>query len=145
MGNIHPPENTPPAARAMISQDIFVEVSHGPTLIDNNIMLSKASVRFSAQGVACVHNLILGSFTAVGGGTDINVNGVNQPRYTPYHIPHRTLVDTEHEVFVKLEQKDGAYTLKTNVYDYLHSFRDEDIGDAQQVQWIRRRSGACAV
>lgn len=45
----------------------------------------------AAEGVACVHNLILGAFTAVG-GTDNVVNGVNQPRYTPYHIKHRTKV-----------------------------------------------------
>lgn len=75
-----------------MSQDIFVEVGHGPTLIDNNILLSKVSLRLSTQGVACVHNLMLGAFTAVGGGTDNVVNGVNQPRYTPYHIPHRTEV-----------------------------------------------------
>ena len=53
----------------MMSQDIFIEVSHGPTLIDNNIMLSEASVRFAAQGVALVHNLICGALTAVGEGT----------------------------------------------------------------------------
>jgi alpha-N-arabinofuranosidase len=76
----------------MMSQDIFVEVGHGPTLIDNNILLSKASVRIATQGVAVVHNLILGAFTAVGGGTDMTVNGINQPRYTPYHIRHRTEV-----------------------------------------------------
>lgn len=68
----------------MMSQDIFIEVSHGPTLIDNNIMLSDASVRFATQGVAMVHNLICGSLTAVGEGTTW--------RYTPYHIPHRTEV-----------------------------------------------------
>ena len=68
----------------MMSQDIFVEVSHGPTLIDNNILLSEASLRLSSQGVALVHNLICGSFTAVGGGTG--------PRYTPYHMPHNTEV-----------------------------------------------------
>ena len=55
-------------------------------------MLSRASLRLAAQGVACVHNLMLGAFTAVGGGTDMTVNGVNQPRYTPYHIRHRTEV-----------------------------------------------------
>ena len=76
----------------MMSQDVFIEVGHGPTLIDNNILLSKASVRIATQGVALVHNLILGAFTAVGGGTDMTVNGVNQPRYTPYHIRHRTEV-----------------------------------------------------
>ena len=86
------PDNTPKAPGAMMSQDIFVEVGHGPTLIDNNIMLSKASVRIATQGIACVHNLIAGAFTAVGGGTDNTVNGINQPRYTPYHIPHRTEV-----------------------------------------------------
>lgn len=86
------PDGVPMAPGAMMSQDVFVEVSHGPTLIDNNIMLSKAALRIATEGVACVHNLILGSFTAVGGGTDNIVNGVNQPRYTPYHIRHRTEV-----------------------------------------------------
>ena len=76
----------------MQSQDIFVEVSHGPTLIDNNLLLSKLALRFATQGVALVHNLILGAFTCVGDGTDGTVNGVNQPRYTPYHIRHRTEV-----------------------------------------------------
>ncbi len=68
----------------MMSQDIFVEVGHGPTLIDNNVLLSDVSLRFATQGVAMVHNLICGAFTSVGGGTG--------PRYTPYHIPHRTEV-----------------------------------------------------
>ncbi len=73
-----------PLEGGMMSQDIFVEVSHGPTLIDHNIMLSEAGLRFATQGVAMVHNLICGALTDVGGGT--------APRYTPYHIPHRTEV-----------------------------------------------------
>ena len=68
----------------MMCQDIFVEVSHGPTLIDNNILLSDVSLRFATQGVAMVHNLICGALTCVGEGTTW--------RYTPYHIPHRTEV-----------------------------------------------------
>ena len=68
----------------MMSQDIFVEVGHGPTLIDNNVLLSDVSLRFATQGVAMVHNLICGALTCVGGGTGL--------RYTPYHIPHRTEV-----------------------------------------------------
>ena len=68
----------------MMSQDIFVEVGHGPTLIDNNVLLSDVTLRFATEGVALVHNLICGSFTCVGGGT--------APRYTPYHMPHRTEV-----------------------------------------------------
>ena len=86
------PEGSQAAKGGMMSQDVFIEVGHGPTLIDNNIKLSKATVRIATEGVACVHNLILGAFTAVGGGTDNIVNGVNQPRYTPYHIRHRTEV-----------------------------------------------------
>ncbi|WP_125605221.1 right-handed parallel beta-helix repeat-containing protein [Lapidilactobacillus bayanensis] len=90
--------NYPPAgtahriAGAMQSQDIFVEVSHGPTLIDNNVMLSKVSLRMPTEGLAVVHNLMLGSLTCVGEGTDYPGRGVKQPRYTPYHIQHRTEV-----------------------------------------------------
>lgn len=73
-----------PLKGGMMSQDLFVEVSHGPTLIDNNILLSDASLRFATQGVAMVHNLICGALTCVGEGTSW--------RYTPYHIPHRTEV-----------------------------------------------------
>ncbi len=73
-----------PLKGGMMRQDIFVEVSHGPTLIDHNILLSEVSLRMATQGVALVHNLICGSFTAVGEGTGA--------RYTPYHIPHRTEV-----------------------------------------------------
>ncbi|BAP85147.1 hypothetical protein LOOC260_105900 [Paucilactobacillus hokkaidonensis JCM 18461] len=77
---------------AMLSQDIWVEVSHGPTLIDNNLLLSKGSLKIPTQGLAVVHNLILGSFTYVGEGTDTPGHGAPQPRYTPYHIRHRTEV-----------------------------------------------------
>ena len=77
---------------AMQSQDIFGEVGHGPTLIDNNLLLSKASLRLATEGVACVHNLMLGSITSIGANTDFFVDGKNQPRYTPYHIQHRTEV-----------------------------------------------------
>lgn len=72
--------------------DLFIEVGHGPILVDHNFLLSKAAVRWATQGVALVHNFILGSFTQVGEGTDMTANGKNQPRYTPYHIPHRTEV-----------------------------------------------------
>ena len=86
--NLFHDNQKPPFARqlkgGMMSQDIFVEVGHGPTLIDNNILLSDASLRMATQGIAMVHNLICGALTCVGEGTG--------PRYTPYHIPHRTEV-----------------------------------------------------
>ena len=222
-------DNIPPLSSRVnknmaITEDLFIEVSHGPTLVDNNIMLSPYASRICAQGVAYVHNLICGPFTMVGAGTN-NGGGVN-PRYTPYHVPHRTevvgfmtfqhgdarfynnifvnreipkiytdcqaekkislnslagtkpydgyptadeyfaqffvegdvrgkenrekyynkmpvytggniffngaqpcgteqnfAVDTEHEIFVELEEKDGAYRLHTNLYEYLPKLR----------------------
>lgn len=86
------PEGAKRLPGGMCSQDLFVEVGHGPTLIDNNILLSDVSLRFATEGVAMVHNLICGAFTAVGGGTDAIVDGLLRQRYTPYHIPHRTEV-----------------------------------------------------
>ncbi len=75
-----------------LGEDIFVEVSHGPTLIDNNLLLSDRSVKLATQGVALVHNIIAGAFTAVGIGTDNGSKTLTSPRYTPYHVPHRTEV-----------------------------------------------------
>jgi hypothetical protein len=79
-------------AMAGIGEDIFVEVSHGPTLIDNNLMLSARSMKLPCQGVAMVHNLIAGSITAVGIGTDNGAKTICSPRYTPYHVPHSTAI-----------------------------------------------------
>lgn len=84
-----PPDGTKILYHLEMGEDIFVEVSHGPTLIDNNLLLSDYSCRLSTQGVAMAHNLIAGSFTKVGAGTD---NG-GLPRYTPYHVPHSTKIN----------------------------------------------------
>ncbi len=74
----------------VLGEDIFVEVSHGPTLIDRNVLLSDCALKLATQGVAVVHNLIAGSFTAVGRGVLNGTATKNAPRYTPYHVPHRT-------------------------------------------------------
>lgn len=87
-----PPKGTEIADTLALGEDIFIEVSHGPTLIDNNLLLSDCSARVSTQGIAFVHNLIAGSFTWVGGGTDNGGRRLPTPRYTPYHVPHRTEV-----------------------------------------------------
>ncbi|MDO4623445.1 MAG: right-handed parallel beta-helix repeat-containing protein [Eubacteriales bacterium] len=75
-----------------LGEDIFVEVSHGPTLIDNNILLSARALKLASQGIAVVHNLIGGSLAAIGTGTDNGGIEKITPRYTPYHVPHRTEV-----------------------------------------------------
>ncbi len=80
------------AGRLGIGEDIFIEVSHGPTLIDNNFLLSERTLKLATQGVAVVHNLIAGAYESVGIGTDNGSLTINSPRYTPYHVPHRTEV-----------------------------------------------------
>ena len=71
-----------------IGEDIFVEVSHGPTLIDNNLLLSTRSMKLATQGVALVHNLIAGSFTTVGIGTDNGAPSLPSPPATPLTMWH---------------------------------------------------------
>jgi hypothetical protein len=60
--------------------DIFLEVDHGPLLVDNNIILSRLAINNWSEGVVFVHNLI--------GGKIFLRDGVN--RFTPYHFPHST-------------------------------------------------------
>ena len=91
--NDPPAEDIPRVPGGMPSCDVFIEVSHGPTLIDHNISLSRVSFKLASQGVAVVHNLCLGPLTSIGSGTDMPLsNGSMFQRYTPYHIPHRTEV-----------------------------------------------------
>lgn len=84
------PYNVNPQNTIGTGEDIFVEVSHGPTLIDNNVLLSDCALRLSSQGMAIVHNLIAGSLTAVGQGVNNGTLKTISPRYTPYHMIHRT-------------------------------------------------------
>lgn len=86
-------DNVPPADAEVndnLGEDILLEVSHGPTLIDNNLLLSEFACRFCSHGIALVHNLIAGSFTFVGEGTEDGTKRFPSPRCTPYHVPHRT-------------------------------------------------------
>ncbi|MCL2079430.1 MAG: right-handed parallel beta-helix repeat-containing protein [Oscillospiraceae bacterium] len=64
------------------NRDLFMEVSHGPSLIDYNIFGSAYALHNDAQGMAYVHNLFAGKF-ALHFSTD---------RATPYHVPHSTEV-----------------------------------------------------
>ena len=92
MHDNHRPAGTEQGPGAMFNSDIFVEVGHGPTLIDNNLLMSKQSITIPSEGIAVLHNLILGGFGLINSGVDSIVNGQREPRYTPYHIRHRTEV-----------------------------------------------------
>lgn len=73
-----------------LGEDLFIEIGHGPTLVDNNIMLSERAVKLPTQGAAFVHNLFAGSITAVGRGVKNGSVKYDSTRYTPIHKPHRT-------------------------------------------------------
>jgi hypothetical protein len=63
-------------------QDLFVEVDHGPFVVDNNLFLSATSVLDMSEGGAYVHNLFAGKVT----------NRPEPSRETPYHPAHSTTV-----------------------------------------------------
>ncbi len=64
------------------SRDLFVEVSHGPYVVDHNVLASPVSLENFSQGGAYVANLFLGS---------VRLEPV-EDRATPYHLPHSTKV-----------------------------------------------------
>lgn len=61
--------------------DLFLEVNHGPFLVENNLFLSGLSLQDWSEGGAFVHNLFAG-----------NVSVSPQGRLTPYHPEHSTAV-----------------------------------------------------
>ena len=63
-------------------EDLFVEVNHGPFMVDNNIFLSSNGVLVNSQGAAYVHNLIAGR---------VRVR-VGERRLTPHLKAHSTEV-----------------------------------------------------
>ena len=127
----HPHLMNGKAADAGMGEDIFVEVSHGPTLIDRNIMLSSRAMRLSAQGVAVIHNLIAGSFVSVGIGTDNGAVNTPDPRYTPYHFPHRTEVAG----FMTFLHGDARFINNVFVQRELHPFFYEYERAAAESVW----------
>lgn len=64
------------------NEDLFIEVSHGPAIVESNLLLSERNFFNVSQGTACVHNLFAGELTPI---RDVN-------RFTLYHLPHSTMV-----------------------------------------------------
>jgi hypothetical protein len=65
-----------------LSEDLFVEVDHGPFLVDNNIFLSPTTLLDMSEGGAYVHNLMTGRI----------ISSEEPGRETPYHPAHSTKV-----------------------------------------------------
>ena len=65
-----------------LSEDLFVEVDHGPFLVDNNIFLSAVNLLDMSEGGAYAHNLLTGKI----------LSRPEPRRETPYHPAHSTKV-----------------------------------------------------
>ena len=65
-----------------LAEDLFVEVNHGPFLVDNNLFLSPTCLRDMSEGGAYAHNLFGGRIT----------NRHEPGRRTPFHPAHSTEV-----------------------------------------------------
>ncbi|MGN0522182.1 MAG: NosD domain-containing protein [Eubacterium sp.] len=63
-------------------EDLFIEVCHGPCIVENNLLLSRRSFLNVSQGTALIHNLFAGKIQIL---HDTN-------RFTMYHIGHSTMV-----------------------------------------------------
>lgn len=63
-------------------EDLFMEVDHGPFVVDNNLLLSATSLLDMSQGGAYAHNLFTGRI----------VTTEEPTRQTPYHPAHSTTV-----------------------------------------------------
>ena len=64
------------------ARDLFVEVNHGPFVVDNNLFLSAANLLDVSEGGAFAHNLFFGKITSA----------PEPNRETPYHPAHSTTV-----------------------------------------------------
>jgi glycosyl hydrolase family 120/parallel beta helix pectate lyase-like protein/uncharacterized protein DUF1565 len=62
------------------TDDLFVEVDHGPFLVDNNLFLSPVSLMNMSEGGAYAHNLFTGQI----------ISRPELKRSTPYHQAHST-------------------------------------------------------
>jgi len=70
-----------------LDQDLFVEVDHGPFVVDNNVFLSPVTLLSLSQGGAYVHNLMAGK---------IHPNKFDA-RLTPFHKAHSTELAGMHD------------------------------------------------
>lgn len=78
-----------------LAADLFLEVDHGPYVVDNNFFLSDSSLQENTDGGAYLHNLFAGSSIRYDDG-----------RYTPYHLNHsteikgfRTITEGDHRFY----------------------------------------------
>lgn len=126
-------------------RDLFVEVSHGPYLVDNNIFTSPYCFDNASQGGAYVHNLCCGFLS----------RWAVMNRSTPYHLPHSTEVlgtaliygfDDRYYQNIFLGGEEEGRIYGTNEYDgvpvsmeeYIERFLALGNGDVEQFEQVKQ-------
>ncbi|MDO4475795.1 MAG: right-handed parallel beta-helix repeat-containing protein [Lachnospiraceae bacterium] len=141
-----------------LGEDIFIEIAHGPCLVDNNVFLSERCAKIPTQGLAFVHNLFYGAITAVGRGVKNGSVKYDSTRYTPIHMPHRTEItgvmsilhgDTRfyNNVFVQPQVRQGLI----DICEDDHEWDDENLiagtleynGYMKEAEWRSYFEGYC--
>lgn len=106
-------------------QDLFIEVSHGPYIVDNNFFLSSHSLRENTDGGAFLHNIFGG-----------DISRLDDQRYTPYHLNHSTevkgvytIIEGDHRFFNNIFIGGGDNKLKYGMVAFNVSKRPIYAGD----------------
>ncbi len=102
-------------------EDMFVEVDHGPFMVDNNLFLSPTCVLDMSEGGAYVHNLFAGKIT----------NRPEPSRKTPFHPAHST------QVAGLVTIKGGGDRFYNNIFiGKGERLTNERIGNLKELRWI---------
>ena len=125
------------------NRDLFVEVSHGPYVVDNNIFTADYALDNMSQGGAYVNNIFCGG---------IKQNNV-MDRSTQYHLPHSTEVagfafvyggDDRYfnNIFIKEKGVEDAGTAQynghpTSLEEYIE-IADSVIGDEEHYRNVKQ-------
>lgn len=94
------------------AEDVFIEVDHGPFLVDNNLFLSTMSQRCISQGGAFAHNLFCGGAEVV----------PFDARMTPYMKAHSTeIVGLHNNPSGDIRLFNNLFTQSGNVSGFDHT------------------------
>ena len=102
-----------------VYEDLFLEVNHGPYVVDNNILLSPFALHDQSQGGAFLHNLFAGGIAR---SAELN-------RETPYHPEHST------EIAGLADIRGGDNRFYNNIFSGWQGLAPYDSGDIRPV-WM---------
>ncbi len=115
-------------------EDLFVEVSHGPYVIDHNLFLSPKSLQNMAQGGAYLYNLFAGIVTGL----------FSSARKTPIHRAHGVEIESVESIIECDEHYIGnIYFCQQAFHSLVHSSREPSYTDRMNGIALTRETAPC--